>query len=159
MLVIDRQAAGLPADETEHDMTNPPNSTTTRNRKRRIGYGATALASLCAVATMAMPSAVHAQDTGDDLRPRLERACLRIPNIEIRTSNLIERLNGDATVRGSLLWLQAQIDKAEAAGREQLVTVLENRLAVRTQTLEVVEQRQARLPELKQKCIDHGVPL
>ncbi len=137
-------------------MTKSPS--TTKNRKRRIAYGATALASLCAVATMAMPSAVHAQDTGD-LGPRLERACLRIPNMEIRTNNLIERLNGDATVRGSLLWLRAQVDKAEAAGREQLVTVLENRLAVRTQALEVVEQRQAKLPELKQKCIDHGIPL
>lgn len=137
-------------------MTNPPS--TSKHRKRRMAYGATALASLCAVAAMAMPSAVNAQDTGE-LGPRLERACLRIPNLEIRTSNVIERLNGDATVRGSLLWLQAQIDRAEAAGREQLVTVLENRLAVRTKTLEVVEQRQARLPELKQKCIDHGVPL
>jgi hypothetical protein len=153
MLVIDRQI------ETEHDMTNPLNNTMTKNRKRRLAYGATALASLCAVATMAMPSAVHAQDTGDDLRPRLERACLRIPNIEIRTGNLIERLTGDASVRGSLAWLQAKIDKAEAEGREQLVTVLENRLAVRTQTLEVLEQRQAKLPELKQKCIDHGVAL
>ena len=139
-------------------MTNPPNSTT-NHRKRHLAYGATAVASLCAVAAMAMPSAVHAQDTGDDLRPRLERACLRIPNIEIRTNGLIERLNGDATVRGSLLWLQAQIDRAEAAGRDQLVTVLENRLAVRTQTLEVLERRLERLPELKQKCIDHGVPL
>ena len=108
---------------------------------------------------MAMPSGVHAQDTGDDLRPRLERACLRIPNIEIRT----ERLDRAPQRRrhGSRItpWLQAQIDKAEAAGRDQLVTVLENRLAVRTQTLEVLERRQARLPELKQKCIDHGVPL
>lgn len=159
MLVIDRQAAGLPANEEERDMTKPPNSTMTKNRKRRVAYGATAVASLCAVAAMAMPSAVHAQDTGDDLRPRLERVCLRIPNIEIRTNSIIDRLNGDATVRGSLLWLQAQIDRAEAAGREQLVTVLENRLAVRTQTLEVLEQRLERLPELKQKCIDHGVPL
>jgi hypothetical protein len=137
-------------------MTNPPD--TTKNRKRRLAYGATALASLCVVATMAMPSAVHAQDT-DDLGPRLERACLRIPNLEIRTNKLVERLNGDATVRGSLLWLQTQIDKAETAGREQLVTVLENRLEVRTQTLEVLEQRLAKLPELKQKCIDHGVDL
>jgi hypothetical protein len=140
-------------------MTNPPDNMTTRTRKRRVAYGATALASLCAVAAMAMPSAVHAEDTGEDLRPRLERACLRIPNLEIRTNAIIDRLNGDATVRGSLLWLQAQIDRAEAAGREQLVTVLENRLDVRTQTLEVLEQRLARLPELKQKCIDHGFPL
>lgn len=159
MLVIDRQTAGLPADETEHHMTKPPNSATTWNGRRRIAFGAVGLASLCAVATMAMPSAANAQGTGDDLGPRLERACLRIPNLEIRTNRLTERLNGDATVRGSLLWLQAQIDKAEAAGREQLVTVLENRLAVRTQTLEVLEQRQAKLPALKQKCIDAGVPL
>jgi hypothetical protein len=163
MLAIVRQAAGLPADGTEHDMTNPPNTTApntmARNRKRRIAYGATALASLCAVATMAMPSAAHAQDTGGDLGPRLERACLRIPNLQIRTDNLIERLNGDASVRGSLAWLQARVDKAEAEGREQLVTVLENRLVVRTKTLEVLEQRQAKLPELKQKCIDHGVAL
>jgi hypothetical protein len=140
-------------------MTNPLNSNTTGNRGRRMAYGATALASLCAVATMAMPSAVHAQDTGTDLRPRLERACLRIPNLQIRTENFIERLNGDASVRGSLAWLQAQIDKAEADGREQLVTVLENRLAVRTQTLVVLEKRSTKLDELKQKCIDHGVAL
>jgi hypothetical protein len=140
-------------------MTNPPTKDTTGHSKRRMAFGAIGLASLCAVATMAMPSAAHAQGAGDELGPRLERACLRIPNLEIRTNSLVERLNGDATVRGSLLWLQAQVDKAEAAGREQLVTVLENRLAVRTQTLEVLEQRQSKLPELKQKCIDAGVPL
>jgi hypothetical protein len=95
----------------------------------------------------------------DDLGPRAERACLRIPNIEIRTTNLIERLQGDATVRGSLLWLQAQIDKATSRGRTDLVAVLENRLAVRTQTLEVLQQRQAELPKLEQWCIDHGVAL
>jgi hypothetical protein len=140
-------------------ISHPAGNHATGNRRRRMAFGAVGLASLCAVATMAMPSAVHAQDTGDALRPRLERACLRIPNLQIRTDNLIERLNGDASVRGSLAWLQVKIDKAEAEGREQLVTVLENRLAVRTQTLEVVEQRQAKLPELKQKCIDHGVAL
>jgi hypothetical protein len=141
-------------------MTNPPTTDTpTSGSRRRIAFGAVGLASLCAVATMAMPSAAHAQDSGDDVRPRLERACLRISNLQIRTDNLVERLNGDASVRGSLAWLQAKIDKAEAEGREQLVTVLENRLEVRTRTLEVVEQRQAKLPELKQKCIDHGVAL
>jgi hypothetical protein len=113
-----------------------------------------ALASIAVVVpTTAMAAAP------DDLGPRAERACLRIPNIEIRTTNLIERLQGDATVRGSLLWLQAQIDKATSRGRTDLVAVLENRLAVRTQTLEVLQQRQAELPELEQWCIDHGVAL
>ena len=122
-------------------MTNPPTNDHdqrhARQSRRRMAYGATAWRACARSPTMAMPSAAHAQDSGDELRPRLERACLRIPNIEIRTANLIERLNGDASVRGSLAWLQAKIDKAEAEGREQLVTVLENRLAVRTQTLEV----------------------
>ena len=140
-------------------MTNPPTNEKTGNPRRRVAYGAIGLASLFAVATLAMPGAAHAQDAGTELGPRLERACLRIPNLQIRTDHLIERLNGDASVRGSLAWLQAQIDKAEAEGREQLVTVLDNRLAVRTKTLEVIEQRSPKLVELKQKCIDHGVPL
>lgn len=91
--------------------------------------------------------------------PRLERACLRIPNIETRTANLIERLQGDATVRGSLLWLQAQIDRAAARNRQDLVEVLQNRLAVRQQTLEVLQLRQAELPQLRQFCIDRGVAI
>jgi hypothetical protein len=113
-----------------------------------------ALASLAVV----VPSTAMAAPPAEP-GPRVERACLRIPNLETRTTNLIERLQGDATVRGSLLWLQAQIDRAASRGRTDLVDVLENRLAVRTQTLEVLQQRQAQLPELKQWCIDHGVAL
>lgn len=94
-----------------------------------------------------------------ELGPRLERACLRIPNIEIRTTNLIERLEGDATVRGSLAWLQSKIDRATESGRTQLAEVLGNRLEVRTKTLEILHERQAALPELRQRCIDHGVEL
>jgi hypothetical protein len=101
-----------------------------------------------------------APTTAPDARgPRLERACLRIPNLEIRTANLIERLQGDATARGSLLWLQAQIDKAASRNRQDLAEVLENRLAVRQQTLEVLQQRQQNLPELRQFCIDRGVAI
>lgn len=98
-------------------------------------------------------------DENPDLGPRLERACLRIPNIEIRTENRIERLEGDAETRGSLAWLQVQIDRADEAGRDQLALVLENRLAVRTKTLEVLHLRQDGLPDLRQLCIDHGVDL
>jgi hypothetical protein len=105
-----------------------------------------------------VPSTASAA-AAEELGPRIERACLRIPNIETRTANLIERLQGDATVRGSLLWLEAQIDRAESRGRADLAEVLQNRLAVRTQTLEVLQQRQAKLPELRQWCVDHGVPL
>ncbi len=127
---------------------------------------------LCAIATItvAMPSsamaasaiaasAMASEASADDLQPRVERACLRIPNLETRTSNLIVRLQDDAAVRGSLAWLQVQIDQAESRGRTDVVEVLENRLAVRSQTLVVLEQRRTELATLRSWCVDHGVAL
>jgi hypothetical protein len=102
------------------------------------------------------PSTTPAETTRQ-LPARFERVCLRIPNMEMRTTKFIARLNGDASTRGSLLWLQAQIDDAKAKGRTQLATVLENRLKVRQQTLVVLTQRQERLTKLIEKCRTHGV--
>jgi hypothetical protein len=117
-------------------------------------------------AALIVPSAASAATptttatTGTSELPlRLQRACLRIPNLETRTSNFITRLNGDASTRGSLLWLQAQIDNAKAKNRTQLATVLENRLAVRTQTLKVLTQRQTTLEKLADLCRQHGVDI
>ena len=110
-------------------------------------------AASAASTTTAPPSSTPARE----LPARLQRACLRIPNLQIRTNNMITRLNGDASTRGSLLWLQAQIDDATAKGRTQLATVLQNRLEVRTQTLTVLTNRQERLTKLIELCRNHGV--
>lgn len=125
-----------------------------------------AIAAIVAAAIAVLPGTANAAAPAttptaapSDPGPRLERACLRIPNIETRTANLIERLQGDATVRGSLLWLQAQIDRAAALNRQDLVEVLENRLAVRQQTLEVLQLRQQNLPAMRQFCVDRGVAI
>lgn len=109
-------------------------------------------------AAMIVPATASAATTGE-LPARYARACLRIPNLQIRTTNFITRLNGDASTLGSLAWLQAQVDDATAKNRAQLATVLQNRLAVRTQTLEVLKQRQERLTSLADKCRAHGVDL
>jgi hypothetical protein len=115
-------------------------------------------------AALVVPAAAHAASTTTDtstatreLPARYQRACLRIPNLQLRTDNLITRLNGDASVRGSLLWLQAQIDDATAKGRTQLAEVLENRLQVRTESLDVLANRQERLTKLAELCRTHGV--
>jgi hypothetical protein len=110
-----------------------------------------------AAATAPAESPAASASAGTDLGPRLERACLRIPNLQIRTDRLAERLQGSADTRGSLLWLQAQIDRAEADGRDQLVTVLENRLAVRTATVDVLELRRTELADLAARCAELGV--
>jgi hypothetical protein len=132
------------------------NHTTKRSRR-----GAVVAAGIALMSTLIIPGVASASTPSapDDLRPRLERACLRIPNIETRTTNVIARLQGDATVRGSLAWLQAQIDRAAARERDDLVEVLTNRLAVRQQTLEVLELRLAGLPALEAFCIERGVAL
>jgi hypothetical protein len=104
-------------------------------------------------------AAVSEDGVAAHLRPRLERACLRIPNLEIRTDRVLTRLSGDETVRGSLAWLETKIADASDAGRDQLATVLENRLAVRTQSIEVLELRQRELATLRERCVEHGVEL
>ena len=128
-------------------------TTPRRTVKSTLMIGA---AVLTAGAAFVVPTAAQAATT-PALPARYERACLRIPNLQKRTNNVIDRLNGDASTKGSLAWLQAMIDDATAKNRTQLATVLKNRLAVRTQTLKVLTQRQQRLAALVEKCRSHGV--
>lgn len=138
-------------------------TTPRRSLKSKLMIGAvvvTAGAGLVVPAVASAASTTTAPPSGTSARElpaRLQRACLRIPNLETRTSKFIARLNGDASTRGSLLWLQAQIDDATAKGRTQLAAVLQNRLKVRTQTLKVLTNRQQRLTKLAELCRNHGV--
>jgi hypothetical protein len=137
-------------------MTTPRHSAKSKMLPR-IMIGA---AVMTAGAGLLVPAyAFAASSTTNDLPARYERACLRIPNLTIRTDNFITRLQGDASTRGSLAWLQAQISDATAKNRTQLATVLQNRLAVRTQTLAVLQQRHDKLASLADKCRAHGVDI
>ncbi|MGZ4807288.1 MAG: hypothetical protein ACXV5U_12990 [Ilumatobacteraceae bacterium] len=137
-------------------MNTPRNSL-----KSKILLGAVAVtagtAMIVPTSAFAAATSTSTSTSTGDLPARYERACLRIPNFQIRTNNLITRLQGDASTKGSLAWLQAQINDAKAKNRTQLATVLQNRLAVRTQTLKVLQQRQAGLAKLLDKCRAHGV--
>jgi len=135
-------------------------TTPRRSVKSTLMFGALVAT---AGATLVVPNVANAAPATTapaapkELPARYQRACLRIPNLQTRTTKFITRLNGDAATRGSLLWLQAQIDAAKAKGRTQLATVLENRLKVRQQTLVVLTQRQERLTKLIELCRNHGV--
>ena len=121
---------------------------------------ATAAISATAVITLGAgtTSAAGVQaPAGDDLRPRLERVCLRIPNLQVRTDNVLARLAGDASTRGSLAWLDVRISEAEANERPQLVEVLTNRRAVREATVPVLEARRDTLAGLAERCAGYGV--
>lgn len=51
----------------------------------------------------------------------------RLPRIEKRTTRLLDRINGDATVRGSVEWLRARAAAERDAGRETSAQLLEER--------------------------------
>ncbi len=99
-------------------------------------------------------TAVHAQDPSPavDSRPRIERACTRIPTLQTRIDNGIARINGGADVRGSIAWLEALVVKADTAGRTDLATALKNRVEVRKATLGVLQLRRANLAEFAALC-------
>lgn len=135
-------------------------------RTLRLGLAALSLAglsltvpSVAGAAPGAPATPVVAATPGDSVGPRAERACLRIPNIETRLTERKARLDGDATVRGSLAWLQSKIDAAKAADRDQLTTVLENRLTVRTKTREILDDRTALVADLRSRCESWGVEI
>lgn len=133
--------------------------TASRNRPahtfgRSIKLG-TATVAFAAILVLPGAASASAQEGGStELGPRIELVCARVPNLQTRTDNVLARIHGDATVRGSLAWLQAQIDDAEAKGRTQLVTFLQNRLEVRTAKAEVLEQRKVRLVTLAERCAE-----
>jgi hypothetical protein len=91
----------------------------------------------------------------DRLVLRLQRACDRIPNLLTRSARLEDKLAGDAGTRGSIAWLQKKIDRAEAAGKADVVTALEARLKVREDLQKILP---ARVDQLKQAqsglCVD-----
>jgi hypothetical protein len=121
------------------------------------------LTALTLAATMAVTGPATAQAGAEggpsQLTLRLERACLRIPNLELRTERLITRLDGDDSTIGSLAWLESRIEVARSADRQQLTTVLENRLAVRSKTREVLDVRLDELARLEEICSDNGAEL
>jgi hypothetical protein len=118
---------------------------------------AVAVAAGTLLATPALAGATTTSTPANEVSDRAERACLRIPNLQTRTENLITRLNGGADVKGSLAWLEAQIAKAEANGKTELAETLRNRLAVRTASVDVLEQRLGELERLAERCAAAGV--
>ena len=129
-----------------------------RSGRRTVGRTIAAALAVASIGLMA-PTA-HADDTPAPPAPnqrRLEKACARVPAAETRVADRIAHLQGDASVKGSLAWLQVQIDKATEKGRTQLVTVLQNRLDLRTQLLGLLQERQSNIAEIKQICLDHGI--
>lgn len=142
----------------QSDPTSTP-STSWRRRLALVGgglavAGALAFAAPAAHAEEPVPPAQPAAESV--VRARLQKICARVPNAEIRIDNAIARLQGDASVKGSLAWLQTKIDEATAAGRTDLATVLQNRLEVRQAQLDLLVAKAGAVDEIKALCEQFG---
>lgn len=91
------------------------------------------------------------------VRHRLEVACARVPPLTERTQKLIDRLQADASTRGSLAWLEAKLDTARTHDKPQLATVLENRLTTRKAKLTLLQDRLTTLSSIETFCAEHGL--
>jgi hypothetical protein len=135
----------------------------TNVRRRRSWLAGAAIAGAAAIGLPAIASAARAPsdpEPGSQVPPalqeRIDVLCARVPNLQTRTNNLIVRLESSVETRGSLAWLADLVNKARTNGREDLAVVLENRLAVRTATLEVLKLRVDALADAAVFCEGRG---
>lgn len=149
-------------------MMSMNNISDTRAR-RTFQFG---IASLVMAGALLNPTVVSAQgitsedqtETGYEVdahrvKHRLDRMCHRLPRVESRTDQILERVNGDETTRGSLLWLDAKANQARENGHPDLASVIDSRRTIRAAAVPFLEVRQAELANIRGICIDHGIPL
>jgi hypothetical protein len=109
----------------------------------------------------AVPLPVASDDPADATElpgARLTRSCARIPARIATVEKLRTRLHADAGTRGSLAFLQARLDRANAAGRTDRARLLGDRLALRKDLDAGLPDVLTRLTDAKAVCDRHPSP-
>ncbi len=119
---------------------------------------------LAGAGTLALPGVAGAsenepteQTTVHDqarVEERVDRLCARVPLVTDRVEQALDRINGDASERGSILWLYDKADRAREAGRDDLADLIEGRIDIRIERVDVLEARLEWLSEAAQLCDD-----
>ena len=89
------------------------------------------------------------------LGQRAKRVCKREPRVAKRVDKLIARFSGDATTRGSVLWLKARADKVRASDA-QLASIIDSRAQIRQSRINTLKLRQGELAKVASWCSTHG---
>lgn len=95
------------------------------------------------------PTTVHDSARFEE---RVDCLCARVPVVTDRAERALDRINGDASVRGSILWLHDRADRARDAGRDDLADLIEGRIDIRIERVDVLEARLDWLSEAAEKC-------
>lgn len=92
----------------------------------------------------------------DSQNARLQKACGRIPELISRVEKLQQRLPADANTKGSIAWVQAKADKAQANGHADLASVLRDRVTTMTARESILQTRLTALQDAQSICSSHG---
>jgi hypothetical protein len=85
---------------------------------------------------------------------RVAKACARVPNLQQQIQSRIARIQGGPEVKGSLAWLAQARSRAETRGNAQMIERIDARIAVRTQLVQTLQQRQDKLAQVAARCAE-----
>ncbi len=117
-----------------------------------ISMGLAALLVLGATPAMATTPASPNTSGPEQRQERLDRACARVPGLATRVEGALARIQGDADTVGSIAWLENRASEARANGRDGLAGLIENRISVRTERIDVLVIRLDNLAEAAAAC-------
>jgi hypothetical protein len=78
--------------------------------------------------------------------------CVRVPRLQARVERALDRLNGNATVKGSIARLEQRVDNAKKAGHTAIAIYLQDRLNARKTLVITLHQRQNDLKGVAAWC-------
>ncbi|MEV7545814.1 hypothetical protein [Streptomyces sp. NPDC089915] len=130
------------------------------NRRTAAAIGAVALAGALLSAGPAQADATSPSPAASaKSAPKSDGAkgiCKRLPKTEARIGAALTRLNGDATVAGSIARLEQRVTEAKNAGHTEVQNYLNDRLTFRKSLVPTLQKRQADLKSVSTWCAAQG---
>lgn len=129
------------------------------SRFRTAAVSAAVLASLLTAAGIATaagedatPSDEARKTAAAPSRDGARALCKHAPRMDKRIDRALKRLNAGPVRRGSVDRLEKRLERAKAAGHDEIANYLENRLKFRRSLVPTLDQRSKDLAKVEQWC-------
>ncbi|GLW53458.1 hypothetical protein [Kitasatospora phosalacinea] len=122
----------------------------------RIDRAAAAVGALALAGAFLAAGPAQAADGAAPKGDGAKAVCKRLPKTQERIDRALERLNGDATVAGSVARLQQRVDNARKEGHAEVEKYLNDRLTFRRGLLPTLQTREADLVAVADWCAQHA---
>ncbi|WP_405915261.1 hypothetical protein [Streptomyces sp. NBC_00728] len=126
------------------------------SRTRRTVVSLMAVGALLGAAGAASADGTGKQPSGAPTGDGAKALCKRAPKIDQRIDRILERLNGDASQRGSIARLEERVSRAKSAGHTAVETYLNDRLTFRRSLVPTLQGRQKDLADVEKWCESNG---